>query len=207
MNQEIIIRWLESAASFDRPRIEPQTTDELRPAKRQRRLPPSPPLTVDSSAFDCSTPTQLGAVGTSQTMTSSPTKRSWRPDDDAPRAFDLTPRAPRTRSTPTQSNANNGATDDAASYQDTTDSQSHRSAATSTSRTSSKAPKVSRNSSPTKQFRNAEIQETGFRTASFDTDGRMASHLPASLRSLLRDLRKIERADGILPEGLHDEVR
>uniref|UniRef100_A0A0B7KKZ3 PD-(D/E)XK nuclease-like domain-containing protein n=1 Tax=Bionectria ochroleuca TaxID=29856 RepID=A0A0B7KKZ3_BIOOC len=129
----------------------------------------------------------------------SPTKR---PNEDAPRAFDLTPRPSRTRSTPTQSNANHGATDDA----DTTDSQSHRSAATSTSRTSSKAPKVSRNSSPTKQFRNAEIQETGFRTASFDTGGRMASHLPASLRSLLRDLRKIERADGVLPECLRDEL-
>ncbi|KAH7147192.1 hypothetical protein B0J13DRAFT_584507 [Dactylonectria estremocensis] len=66
---------------------------------------------------------------------------------------------------------------------------------------SSKASKVSRNSSPTKQFRNASIQETGFSRASFDDDER-----PKSLDALTQTLWKINEGFGILPKGLQDDL-
>lgn len=67
---------------------------------------------------------------------------------------------------------------------------------------SSNVSKVSRNSSPTKQFRNASIQETGFSRASFDDD-----QPPKSLDALAQSLRRINEGCGILPKGLRGDVR
>ncbi|KID89010.1 hypothetical protein MAJ_11022, partial [Metarhizium majus ARSEF 297] len=70
------------------------------------------------------------------------------------------------------------------------------------SRASSKASKASRNSSPRKQFRNAELQQTGFRTASFEDEIKSPS-----LKQLRRDLIGIQRGDRILPQGLRAQTR
>lgn len=69
------------------------------------------------------------------------------------------------------------------------------------SRASSKASKASRNSSPREQFRNAELQQTGFRTASFEDEIKSPS-----LKQLRRDLIGIQRGDRILPQGLRAQV-
>lgn len=63
---------------------------------------------------------------------------------------------------------------------------------------------VSRNSSPRKQLRNASLQSTGFRLASFAMDD---ARLPASLRELCHDLERIHSGVVILPEWLRSEVR
>ncbi|OAA34706.1 hypothetical protein NOR_08335 [Metarhizium rileyi] len=71
----------------------------------------------------------------------------------------------------------------------------------SPSRASSKASKPSRNSSPRKQFRNAELQQAGFRTASFEDEIKLPS-----LEQLRRDLIGIQRGDRILPQGLRAQL-
>ncbi|KAJ4138001.1 hypothetical protein NW754_001361 [Fusarium falciforme] len=71
----------------------------------------------------------------------------------------------------------------------------------SSSRASSKASKISRNSSPTKQLRNAELQQTGFARASFEDDEQ-----PASLEILTQRLRDIEEGYGILPRDLQNDL-
>ncbi|KAJ4129712.1 hypothetical protein NW754_003995 [Fusarium falciforme] len=60
---------------------------------------------------------------------------------------------------------------------------------------------VSRNSSPIKQLRNAELQQTGFARASFE-DGEQ----PAPLERLTQRLRDIEEGDGILPRDLQSDI-
>lgn len=67
---------------------------------------------------------------------------------------------------------------------------------------SSKASKLSRNSSPTKQLRNAELEETGFLRASLRDDQK-----PRLLHALTEDLRKIGGGFGILPKDLQSDVR
>ncbi|KAM4055927.1 hypothetical protein HRG_002852 [Hirsutella rhossiliensis] len=62
---------------------------------------------------------------------------------------------------------------------------------------------VSRNSSPRKQLRNASLQSTGFRQASFPVDG---AQLPPSLRTLSQDLKRIRRGVAILPTRLRHEL-
>ena len=69
------------------------------------------------------------------------------------------------------------------------------------SKASSKAIKISRNSSPTKQPRNAELDCTGLLRASL-RDHRK----PKSLQALVDDLRKINGGFGILPRDLENEV-
>ncbi|RSL86223.1 hypothetical protein CDV31_016431 [Fusarium ambrosium] len=60
---------------------------------------------------------------------------------------------------------------------------------------------VSNKSSPSKQFRNAEMKETGFYVGSFSRQ----SH-PESLRALRIELRDIGLGNGILPASLESEV-
>jgi hypothetical protein len=67
---------------------------------------------------------------------------------------------------------------------------------------SSKASKISRNSSPTKQLRYAELEETGFIRASLRDDKK-----PKSLHALTEELRRINSGFGILPKDLQNEVR
>ncbi|EQK99325.1 hypothetical protein OCS_04967 [Ophiocordyceps sinensis CO18] len=62
---------------------------------------------------------------------------------------------------------------------------------------------VSRNSFPRKQLRNASLQSTGFRLASFAMDD---ARLPASLRELCHDLERIHSGVVILPEWLRSEL-
>ncbi|KAL2678511.1 hypothetical protein Neosp_009258 [[Neocosmospora] mangrovei] len=69
------------------------------------------------------------------------------------------------------------------------------------SKASSKASKISRNSSPTKQLRNAELQETGFVRASFEDEGQ-----PLSLELLTQRLRDIEEGYAILPRDLQSDL-
>ncbi|PLB36074.1 uncharacterized protein BDW47DRAFT_119091 [Aspergillus candidus] len=71
----------------------------------------------------------------------------------------------------------------------------------SSSKASSKAPKISRNSSPTKQLRNAELDQTGFLRASLRDHQK-----PKSLQGLVDDLRKIHGGFGILPRDLEKEL-
>lgn len=72
----------------------------------------------------------------------------------------------------------------------------------SSSKTSSNASKITRNSSPTKQLRNAELEETGFLRADLCNDTK-----PESLDALTADLEKIISGFGILPRDLQDDVR
>lgn len=65
----------------------------------------------------------------------------------------------------------------------------------------SKASKVSNSSSPTRQIRNAELQDTGFIKASFQSNEQ-----PDSLKSLAETFRKIGDGFGILPRSLYDQV-
>ncbi|KAF5017127.1 hypothetical protein F66182_10985, partial [Fusarium sp. NRRL 66182] len=69
------------------------------------------------------------------------------------------------------------------------------------SRASSKASKISRNSSPTKQLRNAELRQTRFARASFEYNEQ-----PASLELLTQKLRVVEEGYAILPTGLQDAL-
>lgn len=83
---------------------------------------------------------------------------------------------------------------------DWADEDSQGSLSVSSSRASSS---ISYRSSPTKQYRNAELQDTGFRTASFAVN---ATRQPASLQALRRELTSISYGDGIFPHGLRDQV-
>ncbi|KAH7304595.1 hypothetical protein B0I35DRAFT_445085 [Stachybotrys elegans] len=74
-------------------------------------------------------------------------------------------------------------------------------ASTSSYASSTKSSKVSRTSSPTKQIRHAELQQSGFRLASFATHPR-----PSSLIALRRELKRIYDGDGILPQTLKHEL-
>lgn len=67
---------------------------------------------------------------------------------------------------------------------------------------SSHSVSISNRSSPTKQFRNAEMQETGFVVGSF----RLDKH-PQSLKTLRMRLRDIGNGHAILPASLQHEVR
>ncbi|KPM38324.1 hypothetical protein AK830_g8243 [Neonectria ditissima] len=69
------------------------------------------------------------------------------------------------------------------------------------SRASSKASKLSRNSSPRKQLRNAKLKETGFLRASLLDDQK-----PTLLHALTEDLTKIGDGFGILPKDLQSEL-
>lgn len=71
----------------------------------------------------------------------------------------------------------------------------------SSSMASSKASKITRNSSPTKQLRNAELEETGFLRADLRNDTK-----PRSLDALTTELEKIVGGFGILPRNLQNEV-
>ncbi|KAM0414724.1 hypothetical protein ACHAPT_013431 [Fusarium lateritium] len=71
----------------------------------------------------------------------------------------------------------------------------------SSSKASPKASKISRNSSPTKQLRNAELQQTGFVRASFEDDEQ-----PASLELLSQRLRDIDEGYAILPRDLQKDL-
>lgn len=72
----------------------------------------------------------------------------------------------------------------------------------SSSLASSRASKISRNSSPTKQLRNAELDETGFLRTSLRDDKK-----PKLLQALTEELRRIEGGFGILPSNLQSDVR
>ncbi|KAM6514195.1 hypothetical protein FALCPG4_015353 [Fusarium falciforme] len=61
---------------------------------------------------------------------------------------------------------------------------------------------VSNKSSPSKQFRNAEMKETGFSVGSFSRQPH-----PESLRALRIELRDIGLGNGILPASLESELR
>jgi hypothetical protein len=65
----------------------------------------------------------------------------------------------------------------------------------------SKASKVSNNSSPTRQIRNAGLQPTGFVTASFKDDQQ-----PESLKHLCSSLEFVHAGFGILPRAFRDGV-
>ncbi|KAK2468119.1 hypothetical protein H9L39_20341 [Fusarium oxysporum f. sp. albedinis] len=83
------------------------------------------------------------------------------------------------------------------------DSQSWTSSASSHSAPVLKRPKsVSSRSSPSRQIRNAEINQTGFRMGSFRLDT-----YPESLNALRCELRDIGLGDGILPASLENELR
>lgn len=84
---------------------------------------------------------------------------------------------------------------------DWADEDSQGSLSVSSSRASSS---ISYRSSPTKQYRNAELQDTGFRTASFAVN---ATRQPASLQALRRELTSISYGDGIFPHGLRDQLK
>ncbi|KAK7432963.1 hypothetical protein QQZ08_000434 [Neonectria magnoliae] len=66
---------------------------------------------------------------------------------------------------------------------------------------SSKASKLSRNSSPTKQLRNAKLEEMGFLRASLFDDKK-----PTLLHALTENLRKIGGGFGILPKELQSDL-
>ena len=72
----------------------------------------------------------------------------------------------------------------------------------SSSKASSKASKITRNSSPSKQLRNAELEETGFSRADLRNDTK-----PGLLDALTTELEKIGGGFGILPKNLQEEVR
>ncbi|PWY91465.1 hypothetical protein BO94DRAFT_533612 [Aspergillus sclerotioniger CBS 115572] len=71
----------------------------------------------------------------------------------------------------------------------------------SSSKASSKASKITRNSSPTKQLRNAELEETGFLRADLRNDTK-----PRSLDALTTGLERIVSGFGILPRDLQDDL-
>ncbi|KAJ5117833.1 hypothetical protein N7448_011465 [Penicillium atrosanguineum] len=141
-----------------------------------------------------------GSVPLSRRLSMS-SKRLWDNDDgrpvDDPRHGrqspvlqpELTPRPP--RRSPTT------ALDHGVSLAPSSPSQSRTSPSLA-----SKASKISRNSSPTKQLRNAELEETGFSRASLRDDKK-----PKSLHALAEELKKINGGFGILPKELQDEVR
>ncbi|KAL2819475.1 hypothetical protein BJX63DRAFT_439009 [Aspergillus granulosus] len=66
---------------------------------------------------------------------------------------------------------------------------------------SSKVSKLTRRSSPTKQLRNAELEETGFLRADFRYDTK-----PELLDELTMKLEKTDRGFGILPNSLRDNL-
>ncbi|KAL4783106.1 hypothetical protein BJX76DRAFT_330959 [Aspergillus varians] len=65
-----------------------------------------------------------------------------------------------------------------------------------------RASKIPRNISPTKQLRNAEVEETGFLRASIHT-----SLSPGLLCILVIKLKRVNGGFGILPRDLQDNVR
>ncbi|KAL4733833.1 hypothetical protein BDV11DRAFT_73561 [Aspergillus similis] len=71
----------------------------------------------------------------------------------------------------------------------------------SLSKASSKASKITRNSSPSKQLRNAELEETGFLRADLRNDTK-----PGLLGALTTELEKIGGGFGILPKNLQEDL-
>ncbi|KAL4976087.1 hypothetical protein BDW66DRAFT_60623 [Aspergillus desertorum] len=71
----------------------------------------------------------------------------------------------------------------------------------SSSKASFKASKITRNSSPSKQLRNAELEETGFLRADLRNDTK-----PGLLDALTTELEKIGGGSGILPKNLQEDL-
>jgi hypothetical protein len=72
----------------------------------------------------------------------------------------------------------------------------------SSSKASPKASKITRNSSLSKQLRNAELEETGFLRADLRNDTK-----PGLLDALTTELEKIGGGFEILPKNLKEDVR
>ncbi|KAM6506512.1 hypothetical protein FSOLCH5_013489 [Fusarium solani] len=204
MRDSRILDWLDSIVTLppkqqdpscsDRPRKRPrldhhQTTYTKKSESRSRLPTPSTsgsPPSRPSTSFDRDNDNSMAS------------KRPRSPDNDQNEARDadqfhndITPRPPRSFIIPEDLDAN-------APPQAPSITSSSR---LSSSRASSKASKISRNSSPTKQLRNAELQQTGFARASFEDDEQ-----PASLDILTQRLRDIEEGYGILPRDLQNDL-
>ncbi|KAG9249477.1 uncharacterized protein F5Z01DRAFT_631660 [Emericellopsis atlantica] len=199
MRDDCILRWvisIEAALQLDadvhvseqpskRVRLDQQhqstgkdtnagTTASDRATSRQHLPTPS---------VSTSPPSEKRREGSAQTsMSSSPSKRPRDAREQPQLAeLDLTPRAQRT------------------GY--AIDDQDESIASTSSYVSSTKSLKLSRTSSPTKQIRHAELQQSGFRQASFATHPQ-----PPSLMALRRKLKRIYDGDGILPQRLAHEI-
>ncbi|KAG8418946.1 hypothetical protein J3459_011866 [Metarhizium acridum] len=184
MRDSEVLSWRESVVTRSREHTIPDELQESHPAytKRARRgelLSPSPSAPVHG----CTSYRQMSTSASQQKQ-----KRRLR-DNPEPIVLesdielDRTPRAKKSTSI-------FDLDDRSISLGDSTPS-----------RASSKASKASRNSSPRKQFRNAELQQTGFRTASFKDEIQSPS-----LKQLRRDLIGIQRGDRILPQGLRAQL-
>lgn len=147
---------------------------------------PTPSSSITNSLRKESLPRKKANCG----MSSSSKRR--RADDNLSDEYvfdDSTPKAPRLLPMLTQDE------------EESQDGSSNYSRGSEASRVSSS---VSNKSSPTKQYRNAELQITGFRVASFVVD---LGRLPPSLKTLRQKLIKISNGEEIIPLHLKREVR
>lgn len=217
MANSYILDWLDSIVTLQpneqdptcssRPRKRPRLDHRQKFNSKPRPCPPSPTYTRKSEPRSrLPTPSTSGRPHSGLSLSSNrddrilmTSERPRSPDNDrgeearGPDQFhdDLTPRPPR-------SFIITEAPDSSIPPQAPSVTSSSR---LSSSRASSKASKISRNSSPTKQLRNAELQPTGFARASFEDDEQ-----PASLELLTRRLRGIEEGYAILPRDLQTDV-
>ncbi|RSM06701.1 hypothetical protein CEP52_005549 [Fusarium oligoseptatum] len=211
MGDSRILSWLDSIvtlppqeqdlSSSDRPRKRPRldhdhlSLSNSKPTYTKKRESRSRLPTPSTSGSPPSRP----STWSNRDRSSMASKRPRSPDNDQneeardPDQFhnDLTPRPPRSFIIPEALDA------DTPSQAPSITSSSRF----SSSRASSKASRISRNSSPTKQLRNAELQQTGFARASFEDDDQ-----PASLKLLTQRLRDIEEGYAILPRDLQNDL-
>ncbi|KAF4946171.1 hypothetical protein FSARC_14256 [Fusarium sarcochroum] len=188
-NEISVKRWLSSITDG----LEHNTLPDYdgRQCKRQKvsaDLPklPSPP----ASEF----------TRTVSDMPSSSGKRRRDPDDpmlsDETRDDQITPRPPRSQQDQIAEQIPSSA-GSSRSSQSRASSASSRSAHTLLYRKS-----ISSRSSPSRQFRNAEMNETGFKLGNF-----RINTCPDSLNALRCELRDIGLGNGILPTSLDNELR
>ncbi|KAF5120897.1 hypothetical protein E5D57_013233 [Metarhizium anisopliae] len=190
MHDSEVLSWCESVVERSRKHTILDEHQESNPAdtKRARRGElPSPPPSAPGTSIHQSTTYRQKSMSASQYKQKRRLRDSPEPvvlESESDQEPDRTPR-------PNKSTSALGDLDDRSI------SVGH----STPSHVSSKASKASRNSSPRKQFRNAEIQQTGFRTASFEDEIKSPS-----LRQLRRDLKGIQRGDRILPQGLRAQL-
>ena len=204
MSRHRILNWLDSVS----PVQEDQTLE--RPRKRRRLKSESPcredpdEIQAGEDTDDLRLPTPLASLGGSAPLaglSSMPPNRS-NDHHDGPDNRPLNAVAdPQSSRTPRASrrSAVAAALDDDGVFSQASSLPSG--SQLSSSKASSKAPKIARNSSPTKQLRNAELDRTGFLRASLREHRK-----PKSLQALVEDLRKIHGGFGILPRDLENEV-